>query len=66
MDMVLNQWLEQLSSSILSNLWFAPVLALIAGILTSITPCALTSIPLVIGYVGGAEQRDTKRAFVEG
>jgi cytochrome c biogenesis protein CcdA len=41
----------------------APILALLAGILTSITPCALTSVPLVIGYVGGTGQRDTKRAF---
>jgi len=33
------------------------------GILTSFTPCSLSSIPLVIGYVGGMGQKDTKRAF---
>lgn len=44
-------------------MWLAPFMALIAGILTSITPCALTSVPLVIGYVGGTGQRDAKRAF---
>jgi cytochrome c biogenesis protein CcdA len=43
--------------------WLAPVLALFAGILTSFTPCALSSIPLVVGYVGGTGQRDTKKAF---
>lgn len=63
MDDVINQWLEILSSSISENMWLAPVLALIAGILTSVTPCALTSVPLVIGYVGGTGQRDTKKAF---
>lgn len=63
MDTVVNQWLETLSSSISANMWLAPVLALIAGILTSVTPCALTSVPLVIGYVGGTGQKDTKRAF---
>ena len=55
--------LESLSGLITSSGWLAPLLALLAGILTSITPCALSSIPLVVGYVGGAGQRDTKRAF---
>ncbi|NCB52819.1 MAG: cytochrome c biogenesis protein CcdA [Clostridia bacterium] len=43
--------------------WLAPLIALLAGVLTSFTPCSLSSIPLVIGYVGGIGQRDTKRAF---
>lgn len=64
MDTVINQWLESLSSAISVNFWLAPILALIAGILTSITPCALTSVPLVIGYVGGTGQRDIKKAFM--
>jgi len=63
MDIVINQWLESLSDAISANIWLAPFLALLAGILTSVTPCALTSVPLVIGYVGGTGQRDTKRAF---
>ncbi len=63
MDIVINQWLEVLSSAISANIWLAPLLALLAGILTSVTPCALTSVPLVIGYVGGTGQKDTKRAF---
>jgi cytochrome c-type biogenesis protein len=60
---VVNQWLESLSSSIAANTWLAPMLALFAGLLTSFTPCALTSVPVVIGYVGGTAQRDTRRAF---
>lgn len=63
MEIVPNQWLEYISSAISVNTWLAPLLALLAGILTSFTPCALTSVPLVIGYVGGTVQRDAKRAF---
>jgi cytochrome c biogenesis protein CcdA len=46
-------WLEQISAIIRQSMWLAPVLALLAGILTSFTPCSLSSIPLVIAYVGG-------------
>mgnify|MGYP001007730447 FL=1 len=58
-----NQWLQSLSASISANIWLAPLLALVAGIITSFTPCALTSVPLVIGYVGGRGEQDTKKAF---
>lgn len=63
MDSITNQWLEWISSGISMNSWLAPLLALLAGILTSITPCALTSVPLVIGYVGGTGQREPMKAF---
>ena len=63
MNEAINQWLESLSSVISSNIWLAPLLALLAGLLTAFTPCSLSSIPLVIGYVGGTGQKDTKRAF---
>lgn len=55
--------LENLSKLITGNAWLAPVVALLAGIITSFTPCSLSSIPLVIGYVGGTGQREIKRAF---
>ena len=60
----MTETLEYLSKLMLETTLFAPLLALAAGILTSFTPCALSSIPLVIGYVGGTGQRDIKRAFV--
>lgn len=44
-------------------MWLAPLLALLAGVLTSITPCSLSSVPLIIGYVGGVGERNTKKAF---
>ena len=50
---MINTWLEQIGTQIGQNIWLAPVLALLAGVLTSFSPCSLTSIPLVIAYVGG-------------
>ena len=55
--------LKSLSELITKSAWLAPLIALLAGVLTSFTPCSLSSIPLVIGYVGGVGRRDTKRAF---
>ena len=55
--------LENISELIRNSGWLAPILALLAGVLTSFTPCSLSTIPLVIGYVGGIGQRNTKRAF---
>jgi len=59
----MTELLEGVSQLITESFWLAPLLALVAGILTSFTPCALSSLPLVIGYVGGTGQRDPKRAF---
>ena len=55
--------LEYISKLIAETFWLAPVLALFAGVLTSFTPCSLSSIPLVIGYVGGTGPKDPKKAF---
>jgi cytochrome c-type biogenesis protein len=60
---MINDWLEALGTVISNNFWLAPILALLAGALTSFTPCSLSSIPLVIGYVGGYAGSDTKKAF---
>lgn len=55
--------LEGISEAISNSGWLAPIMALLAGILTSFTPCSLSSIPLVISYVGGVGNRDTKKAL---
>ena len=60
---MIEQWLETLSLMIAGSFWLAPVLALLAGLLTSFTPCAVASVPLVIGYVGGAGTNDPQKAF---
>ena len=33
----------------------APLIALAAGIITAVTPCSLSQLPLVLAYVGGEE-----------
>lgn len=59
----MTELLEHLSGLITETAWLAPLLALVAGMLASFTPCSLSIIPLVIGYVGGTGQKDTKRSF---
>ena len=60
---MIDTWLETLSILIADNTWVAPLLALLAGVLTSFTPCALSSVPLIVGYVGGTGKKTTKKAF---
>ena len=56
-------WLNQIAEAISGNMWLAAILALVAGILTSFRPCSLSSVPLIVGYVGGVGAKNTKRAF---
>ena len=60
---MVDAWLSEIAKVISSNMWLAPILAVVAGILTSFTPCALSTVPLIIGYVGGVGERSTKKAF---
>lgn len=55
-------WLEQLAGLIGQSGWLGPLLAFTAGILTSVSPCSLSMLPLVIGYVGGGDAAG-RRAF---
>lgn len=61
---MIDTWLSQIAEMIGRNLWFAPLLALLAGILTSVTPCSLSSVPLIIGYVGGIGEKIPKRPLL--
>lgn len=63
MESAVNDWLYTLSFIIKSNYGLAPFLAFFAGILVSFTPCSLSGVPLVIGYVGGAAGKNTRKAF---
>ena len=60
---MINEWLESLADLITQRMWLAPILALLTGVLASFTPCSLSTVPLVIGCVGGTKNDDTKRAF---
>jgi len=55
--------LEGFAQNITANVWLAPLLALLAGILASFMPCSLSAIPLIIAYVGGAAEKNGKKAF---
>ncbi len=54
---------EAITLMISSNLWFVPVLAFVAGLLSSLTPCSLTSIPMVISFVSGTKSVKKKNAL---
>ena len=60
---MINAWLSQIAEVIRNQMWLAPLLVLLAGVITSITPCSLSSVPLIIGYVGGIGEKNTKKAF---
>lgn len=50
----LQTWVNQLVSSQLTHLSFLSVgVILLAGLLTSLSPCMLSMLPLTIGYIGG-------------
>ena len=55
--------LASLSTILFDNIWLAPLLAFAAGVMTAFTPCCLSSIPLVIGVMGGGVNIEPKRAF---
>ncbi|EYE88731.1 cytochrome C biogenesis protein [Fervidicella metallireducens AeB] len=55
--------LNNFGNIISNNIWLALFMSLIAGVVSSFSPCVLSSIPLVIGYVGGYANKDKKLAF---
>ncbi len=60
---MINEWLDEIAVSIRENIWIAPFLVLLAGVLTSVTPCSLSNIPLIVGFVGGVGEKNAKKAF---
>ncbi len=56
--------LSNFSDIITANIFLALLLALLAGFISSFAPCVLTSIPLVVAYVGGYADGDKKKAFI--
>jgi cytochrome c-type biogenesis protein len=60
---MINNWLNILSGLITEKSWLAPLFAFLAGVLTSFTPCALPTIPLIIGYIGGVKSNNSKKSL---
>lgn len=60
---MLDQVLNSFAQMVEQGSWLSLLLAFVAGLFTSITPCALSSVPLVIAYVGGTCQDHPKKAL---
>ena len=58
----MNSYLEYLATLIENSTWLTPLIAFFAGVLTSISPCSLSSMPLTIAYISGTSN-DTEKAF---
>ena len=52
--------LNGVSNILGGSVWLAPLAALLGGLLTSLMPCSLSTVPLVIGCVGGTETKGKK------
>ncbi len=59
----MDQVIENFTKLMAEYKMLAPLIVFVGGVLTSFSPCCLSSLPLIIGYVGGSENKDTKRAF---
>ena len=57
----MNEWLETIARLLNQNMWIAPALCLAAGVITSFTPCSLSTIPMVLTYVGATAKESTRR-----
>jgi len=59
MGEIINNFANLLSN----NLSIALIVSFAAGVISSFSPCVLSSIPLVVGYIGGYSGKDKKLAF---
>ncbi len=62
----LGQFANTLVSTQLTHLSFISIgVILMAGLLTSLTPCMLSMLPITIGYIGGYEAKTRLQAMVQ-
>lgn len=54
--------IHQFSTFLSNNVWLALITAFLAGVASSFSPCVLSTIPLIVGYVGGYAKKDKKLA----
>ncbi|MBR8836170.1 MAG: sulfite exporter TauE/SafE family protein [Stigonema ocellatum SAG 48.90 = DSM 106950] len=62
--------LEQFANTLVSNQlthlsWLSVATIFIAGLLTSLTPCMLSMLPITIGYIGGYEAKSRLQAAAQ-
>ncbi|MDE5898985.1 MAG: sulfite exporter TauE/SafE family protein [Treponemataceae bacterium] len=56
--------LSSLAAVLERSEWLSPLIAFAAGIITSFSPCSISTVPLVVGYVGGGAPRSARTAFL--
>ncbi|MEB3829145.1 cytochrome c biogenesis protein CcdA [Phormidium sp. CCY1219] len=62
----LQQFADTLVSTQLSHLtWVSVGIIFLAGLLTSLTPCMLSMLPITIGYIGGYEAKSRLQAATQ-
>lgn len=62
----LGQFANTLVSQELSHLsWLSLGFIFLAGLLTSLTPCMLSMLPITIGYIGGYQTKTRVQAFLQ-
>ena len=62
----LQQWANQLVNSQVDHVSFISVgVIFITGLLTSLTPCMLSMLPLTIAYIGGYESKNKLSALIQ-
>jgi cytochrome c-type biogenesis protein len=59
----MSELLGNFSTVISNNIWLALVMSLIAGVVSSFSPCVLSSLPLIVGYVENYAGDDRKAAL---
>ncbi|HZK21028.1 MAG TPA: cytochrome c biogenesis protein CcdA [Oscillospiraceae bacterium] len=59
----MSELIQSFSNIIGENFWLAPIAALLAGVLNSFMPCNVSTLPLIIAYVGGSSEENPKKAF---
>jgi cytochrome c-type biogenesis protein len=50
----MNEFLNNFGGLLSNNIWLALIMSFVAGVISSFSPCVLSTIPLVVGYVGDA------------
>lgn len=58
----MEELITNIAGTLGKSIWLGPILALVGGVLTSLMPCSISTVPLVIGCVGGGEAKG-RRAF---
>lgn len=61
---MLESFAESLAEIVRTNVWLAPLAALLGGLLTAANPCVLAAAPLMVGYVAGQENKSLGRSFL--